>query len=92
MKRIRRSEKLQKMSLRVNKITRQEDLNSAFTIRKQVFVVEQDVDPTLENDEFEASSNHFLAKLNDIPVGTARWRYTANGIKLERFAVLENAR
>jgi predicted GNAT family N-acyltransferase len=30
--------------------------------------------------------------VNDIPAGTARWRRTADGIKLERFAVLAEFR
>jgi predicted GNAT family N-acyltransferase len=80
------------MSLRVTKITQEEELNSAFSIRDKVFVIEQEVDPAEEYDEFEQSSTHFLAWLDDQPVGTARWRFTSNGVKLERFAVLKEAR
>ena len=65
------------------------DLDVAFAIRRQVFVDEQNVSAEEEYDEFETSSNHFLARIDTIPVGTARWRRTANGIKLERFAVLK---
>lgn len=80
------------MSLHVTKITQDEELKSAFNVREKVFVVEQEVDPAEEYDEFEASSTHFLAFLHDHPVGTARWRFTPNGVKLERFAVLKEAR
>lgn len=80
------------MSLQVEKITRDNQLKSAFWIREQVFVLEQEVDPKEEYDEFESISKHFLACLDDKPVGTARWRVTPNGIKLERFAVLKEAR
>jgi len=80
------------MILQVEKITDQEDLNFAFEIRRKVFVFEQNVDPIQEYDEFEETSFHFLAKVDHVPVGTARWRYTANGIKLERFAVLQEVR
>jgi predicted GNAT family N-acyltransferase len=80
------------MSLHVTKITQEEELNSAFSIRDKVFVIEQEVDPAEEYDEFEQSSTHFLAWLDDQPVGTARWRFTSNGVKLERFAVLKEAR
>ena len=45
-----------------------------------------------EYDEFEDSSIHFLAIENNIPLGTARWRVKGDKIKLERFAVLEEAR
>jgi predicted GNAT family N-acyltransferase len=80
------------MSLLVNKITAKEDLKSAFKIRKEVFVIEQEVDPADEYDEFEETSTHFLAMLDGVPVGTARWRFTQKGVKLERFAVLKEAR
>jgi predicted GNAT family N-acyltransferase len=33
-----------------------------------------------------------MATIDDLPIGTARWRFTENGIKLERFAVLEEYR
>jgi predicted GNAT family N-acyltransferase len=42
--------------------------------------------------EFEDESNHFLAKVDDIPAGAARWRKTDKGYKLERFAVLKDFR
>ncbi len=80
------------MSLQVEKITDKKGLDEAFKIREKVFVIEQEVDPKEEYDEFEESSTHFLASLDGVPVGTARWRFTANGVKLERFAVLEEAR
>ena len=65
----------------------------AFAIREEVFVVEQQVDREEEYDEFETISRHVLARdESGNPVGTARWRFTENGIKLERFAVLKNSR
>ena len=76
----------------VEKITTEEGLKAAFQIRELVFVVEQEVDASEEYDEFEDSSIHFLAKLDGVPVGTARWRFTSNGVKMERFAVLQEAR
>ncbi len=76
----------------VEKITTEEGLKAAFHIRELVFVVEQEVDALEEYDEFEDSSIHFLAELDGVPVGTARWRFTSNGVKMERFAVLQEAR
>lgn len=76
----------------VEKITTKEGLQAAFDIRELVFVVEQEVDAAEEYDEFEDSSVHFLAKVEGTPVGTARWRFTENGVKMERFAVLKAAR
>lgn len=64
----------------------------AFEVRRVVFVEEQKVSRDEEFDEFEKNSNHYLAFYNNKPVGTARWRETKNGIKLERFAVLHTHR
>ncbi len=64
----------------------------AFDIRNRVFVEEQKVDRQEEYDSHEDESTHFLLFKNDQPVGTARWRFTDNGIKLERFAVLKEHR
>lgn len=68
------------------------DIETAFSIRRKVFVEEQMVDPELEYDEYESIATHYLVFDNDIPCGTARWRKTPRGIKLERFAVLPNHR
>lgn len=76
----------------VTKAVTKEDLVIIFQIREAVFVVEQKVAPEEEYDEFEEESTHFLATLDNMPAGTARWRRTGKGIKLERFAVLQSAR
>lgn len=79
-------------------IQSQDKLDLALAIRHQVFVVEQKVDPTEEYDAFDplevhsAVCAHFLAKVGEKAVGTARLRKTENGVKLERFAVLLEAR
>lgn len=67
-------------------------LNKIFEVRRRVFVEEQAVDEAEEYDEFETSSTHLFAKLGDNIVGTCRFRNTDKGIKLERFAVLKQAR
>lgn len=76
------------MSITIEPITNAEMLQSAFQIRKDVFVKEQKVNEAEEYDQ-EEESTHFLALYNEIPVGTARYRKTVNGIKLERFAILK---
>jgi predicted GNAT family N-acyltransferase len=76
----------------VEKITDKKSLEEAFKIRELVFVIEQEVDAAEEYDEFEETSTHFLALLDGNAVGTARWRFTKNGVKMERFAVLKEAR
>lgn len=76
--------------LTVKKVTdlQSEDARKLFEIRNTVFVIEQHVDHDLEYDEFENEATHYLAMYGNYPCGAARWRYTENGIKLERFAVL----
>jgi predicted GNAT family N-acyltransferase len=77
------------MQIEVSKVISPEELELVFRIREEVFVFEQQVAPEEEYDEFEDRSVHFLAKYGDLPVGTARWRFTGIGVKLERFAVLK---
>jgi len=64
----------------------------AFGIRQTVFVDEQKVSREEEYDQFEDESSHYLLLVNNQPAGTSRWRFTVNGIKLERFAVLPEFR
>jgi len=61
-------------------------------IRQNVFVEEQMVDPSLEYDEYETTATHYLLSVDGIPVATARWRETSEGVKLERFATLASFR
>ncbi len=77
--------------IRVKQVSDPAQLGHVFAIRRQVFVVEQNCPPELEW-EFEDESTHFLATVDDIPAGTARWRKTDKGYKLERFAVLPEFR
>lgn len=78
-------------NITVNKVTEKTELEQVFAVRREVFVVEQNCPPELEW-EFEDESTHFLAKVDGQPAGAARWRKTANGYKLERFAVLQQYR
>ena len=61
-------------------------------IRQKVFVEEQNVDAILEYDGKDDEATHYLLYYNGKPVGTARWRFTPHGIKLERFALLPEFR
>ncbi|MEK6476804.1 GNAT family N-acetyltransferase [Catalinimonas sp. 4WD22] len=77
----------------VRKVVNEPELEQVFKIREEVFIKEQEVAPEEEFDEFENTSTHFLAFDKDgNPCGTARWRATDCGIKLERFAVLKHCR
>jgi len=78
--------------IQVSLIQSENDRRASRQIREDVFIDEQQVPPEIEYDEYEERSTHILATLNGLPVGTARWRKTEQGQKLERFAVLKSAR
>ncbi|OYT13131.1 MAG: GNAT family N-acetyltransferase [Bacteroidetes bacterium 4572_114] len=59
----------------------------ALEIRRKVFIDGQNVDPALEIGN-EEKCTHYLILLDGQPIGTARWRETEKGVKLERFAIL----
>lgn len=73
-------------------ISDSEKMHYALSIRREVFVKEQGVDKSLEQDNLEDSAKHYLAYYHNLAVGTARWRVTEKGIKFERFAVLHDYR
>ena len=81
------------MEYRVIPANSKELKEKAFAIREEVFVVEQQVAHEEEFDEFEDESQHFVAlDENENPIGSARWRRTEKGIKLERFTVKQELR
>ncbi|MET3979415.1 putative GNAT family N-acyltransferase [Mucilaginibacter sp. UYP25] len=77
--------------IEVRQITNPTDLEKAFAIRHEVFVLGQNCPANLERAN-EEESHHFLVTVDDIPAGASRWRKTADGYKLERFAVLSKFR
>ena len=79
------------MKIEIQKVSDISELQTAWAIRREVFVIGQNCPEEIEW-EFEEESIHFLAKLDGQKVGTARIRETENGFKLERFAVLDAAR
>jgi len=78
--------------MELRKITHQDELNTAFEIRKEVFVKEQEVPLEDEFDEFDqldAPSEHVLVYYENTPVGTGRIRWVEDLGKLERISILE---
>lgn len=69
-----------------------ESMEAILEVRRKVFVLEQNVSEEEEYDEYELSSTHLFASVNNQIVGTCRYRSTLLGIKLERFAVLQDFR
>jgi predicted GNAT family N-acyltransferase len=75
----------------VQKVSGERQMAEVYALRRAVFVEEQGVPTELEYAGDE-SAQHFLATGDGYPCGTARWRRTADGFKLERFAVLPEFR
>ena len=64
-------------------------LYKSYEIRQRVFVNEQGVPEAIVHEDAERSAYYFVAIDEEgNALGTARWRKTAQGVKLERFAVL----
>ncbi|MFD1929126.1 GNAT family N-acetyltransferase [Sporosarcina siberiensis] len=69
------------------------DRESAFSIRKKVFVEEQGVPLNLELDEHDETATHFVIYTTDTPIGAGRLRETDAGTgKVERVCVLPEFR
>jgi predicted GNAT family N-acyltransferase len=77
--------------IEVKPISKPADLEKAFAIRHEVFVIGQNCPAELERAN-EEEAHHFLVTVDDEPAGASRWRKTADGYKLERFAVLSKFR
>jgi len=78
--------------MNVKRITSNEELEAAFTIRKEVFVKEQGVPLEDEFDQFDnldGLCEHILIHYNDQPVGTGRIRFVEGAGKLERICILQ---
>jgi len=68
------------------------NMAEALALRTAVFVQEQGIAPELEYDDYDHVATHYLCRIGDRIAGTGRWRETAQGFKLERYAVLAGFR
>ncbi|MFJ7729323.1 GNAT family N-acetyltransferase [Neobacillus sp. NPDC097160] len=73
-------------------VENQKELNDAFTVRKIVFVEEQNVPLDEEIDQYEDEATHFVMYQDDTPVGAGRFRVVDGYGKVERICVMEEAR
>ncbi|MDR6124522.1 putative GNAT family N-acyltransferase [Bacillus sp. SLBN-46] len=78
------------MKLKV--VENQKELEDAFSIRKTVFVEEQNVPLEEEIDQFEDEAVHFVLYNDDFPIGAGRFRVVDGYGKVERICVLKEAR
>lgn len=78
-------------TIKVDQVTDEKLIEIAFAIRRQVFVEEQNVSRERESMDDEEAV-HYLATVNGLPAGAARYRITEKGAKIERIAVLNTYR
>ena len=81
------------LNIVVYNIENPSDMKKAFKIRDLVFCKEQKVSKKIEFDGLDQFCDHYLAKINELPIGTARIREEKKGaFKIERMAVLKEHR
>ena len=80
------------MGLNIKFANNRLELETCLSIREKVFVVEQNIPVNIEMDDDNVDSVSICAIMNKKYVGTARYRVTSYGFKLERFAVLKEFR
>ena len=80
------------MEIKINTVTTDQDYRDCLYIRNKVFIEEQNINEKLEYDDKKVNAIYIVAKINLITIGTARYRPTEFGMKLERFAVLKEYR
>ena len=80
------------MGINVKYVDNDKEIDICLSIRRKVFVEEQNIPENIEMDDELVQSIYVCAILDKQYVGTARYRETSSGIKLERFAVLKEYR
>ncbi|MBO0962586.1 GNAT family N-acetyltransferase [Neobacillus sp. MM2021_6] len=78
--------------MKVKIVENQNELEDAFSVRKIVFVEEQNVPLEEEIDQFEDVATHFVMYQEGAPVGAGRFRIVDGYGKVERICVMKEAR
>jgi predicted GNAT family N-acyltransferase len=73
-------------------VSSEQELHDAFSVRKQVFINEQNVPEEEEIDQFEDEAVHFVLYNNGMPAGAGRFRTVDGNGKVERICVLKENR
>jgi predicted GNAT family N-acyltransferase len=76
----------------VKLVQNEKELTDAFSVRKTVFVGEQNVPMEEEIDNHEEESAHFVLYVNGDPKGAGRFRVVDSFGKVERICVLQQQR
>jgi predicted GNAT family N-acyltransferase len=70
----------------------QKEYQDALSIRRTVFIEEQNVPEEEEIDHLEGEAAHFVLYHEELPVGAGRFRHVDGYGKVERICVLKEAR
>jgi predicted GNAT family N-acyltransferase len=73
-------------------VTTKEQLQDAFSVRRLVFVEEQQVPEEEEIDQYDDECIHFVLYNQEMPIGAGRFRNLDGIGKVERICVLSNSR
>ena len=80
------------MKINLKIINTKKEHEMCLDIRRQVFIIEQNISKQIEMDDYLVNTTHILALSKEKVIGTAGYRRTDSEIKLERFAVLKQFR
>ncbi|GEK34299.1 GNAT family N-acetyltransferase [Kurthia sibirica] len=76
-------------NIRVKLVQNEQELEDAFSVRQEVFVKEQGIPAPLEQDVFDAVSQHIVAYCDDQPIAAGRVRIVDDHVaKVDRVCVL----
>ncbi|CAG9620480.1 GNAT family N-acetyltransferase [Sutcliffiella rhizosphaerae] len=78
--------------MHVQVVNSEKELQDAYTVRKVVFVDEQQVPLEEEIDQYETEATHFVLYDSDTAVGAGRFRIVEGIGKVERICVLPSHR
>lgn len=76
----------------VKVVENQKEFNDALSIRRTVFIDEQNVPEDEEIDQHEEDAVHFVLYKENAPIGAGRFRVVDGYGKVERICVLEEMR
>ncbi|GGD18469.1 GNAT family N-acetyltransferase [Pontibacillus salipaludis] len=78
--------------MRIEEVTTDQQLEDAYSVRKIVFVEEQNVSMEEEMDEFDGVATHFVGYEGDQPISASRLRFVDEYAKLERICMIKSSR
>lgn len=73
-------------------VSNDKEMNDAFTVRKNVFIEEQNVPEEEEMDQFDQTATHFVVYDQGNPVGAGRFRVIDGIGKVERICIVASVR